>query len=245
MQTVGIKTAQNIDIDYNVAGLGERIIARIIDYALYLAVFLLYSWLFKAIHSSSILWDYTFPEILFFVFYAFYDIVCETFFNGQSLGKYIMKIKVVSLDGARPRFGQYLMRYIFRAVDFLLTLGVGAIVSVSLTDNKQRIGDIVAGTTLVKTKRRTVVEDLSFTQTEIGYEPVFRGVLLLKDADIALINEVINKYHKNGNFLLIENTGKRIKEYLDIDVPKNMEMYKFLDTVVKDYNHLSAHMDTL
>ncbi|MGZ3751243.1 MAG: RDD family protein [Mucilaginibacter sp.] len=240
MQTVGIRTAQNIDIDYNVAGLGERIIARIIDYALYITVFLLYSWIFSAVHSAPVILRYTFPELLFFVFYAFYDPIAEIFFNGQSIGKYIMKIKVISLDGSRPRFGQYVIRYIFRAVDFVLTLGVGAIVSVALTDNKQRIGDIVAGTTLIKTRVRTGTEDLSYVDIDLEYEPMFKEVVSLKDHDITLIHEVITNFRKTGNHTLLDNMGTRIKDHLEISIPPQMGMYKFLDTILKDYNHMAA-----
>jgi len=241
MQTVGIQTAQNIDIDYYAAGLGERVIARIIDYSLYLAIYLLYSWLFRDVQSSNVLWNFTLPQILYFTFYGFYDLVAEVFFNGQSLGKFIMKIKVMSLDGTRPRFSQYLIRYVFRAVDFVLTLGIGAIISVAMTDNKQRIGDILAGTTLVKTKRRTETEDLGYIATDIEYVPVFREVTLLKDSDIALIHEVIATYNKTGSNLVLDNMGKRVREHLEITIPPNMNMHRFLMTLLKDYHHLTTH----
>ena len=39
MQTVKIKTSQNIDIDYEVAGLGERILARIVDIGVFTGLF--------------------------------------------------------------------------------------------------------------------------------------------------------------------------------------------------------------
>jgi len=137
------------------------------------------------------------------------------------------------------------IRYIFRTVDFVLTLGVGAIISVALTENKQRIGDIVAGTTLVKTKSKTTQEDLTYVETEASYEPVFKEVLMLKDEDISLIHEVINMYHKTGNFSLIDNTGNRIKAHLDIEIPQGMGMYKFLQTIIKDYSHISAQADVV
>jgi len=242
MQTIGIQTAQNIDIDYNVAGLGERIIARLIDYAIYVAIIILYSWLFRNVTSAPVLWQYTMPQLIFFTFYTFYDLVAEIFFNGQSVGKYIMKIKVVSLDGGRPRLGQYIIRYIFRAVDFVLTLGIGAIISVSLTEQKQRIGDIVAGTTLVRTKTKLALEDLSYMETENDYEPVFEQVTLLTDQDIALVHEVMQNFSKTGNLVLVDNMGNRIKKMLGVELPERMSTYAFLTTVLKDYNHLTTRV---
>lgn len=242
MQTIGIQTTQNIDIDYNVAGLGERIIARLIDYAIYVAIIILYSWLFRDITSAPVLWHYTLPQLIFFTFYTFYDLIAEIFFNGQSLGKYIMKIKVVSLDGGRPRIGQYIIRYIFRAVDFVLTIGIGAIVSVALTEQKQRIGDIVAGTTLVRTKTKLVLEDLSYIETEDDYEPMFEQVTSLTDKDIALVHEVMQNFSKTGNLMLVDNMGNRIKKLLGVELPERMNMYGFLTTVLKDYNHLTTRV---
>jgi uncharacterized RDD family membrane protein YckC len=239
MQTIAIKTAQNIEIDYEVAGLGERIIARIIDYSLFLAIFLLYIWIFGRMHFGAVLWDFTLPEIIYFVFYVFYDLATETLFNGQSLGKYIMKIRVISLDGGRPRLGQYLLRYIFRAVDFVLTLQVGAIISIAMTDNKQRIGDIVANTTLIKTKARTQFDALNNVEVETQYTPVFMQATLLSDKDIALIHEVMKHYNKSADIAFIDSMANRVKTHLDVNLPDGLNNYKFLETILKDYNYLT------
>ncbi|MGN6639088.1 MAG: RDD family protein, partial [Mucilaginibacter sp.] len=208
----------------------------------YIAIIILYSWLFRNVTSEPFLWRYTLPQLIFLTFYTFYDLVAEIFFNGQSIGKYIMKIKVVSLDGGRPRLGQYIIRYIFRAVDFVLTLGIGAIISVALTEQKQRIGDIVAGTTLVRTKTKMALDDLDYVETEDDYEPVFEQVALLTDQDIALINEVMKNFNKTGNTVLVDNMGIRIKKHLGVQLPEKMGMYAFLTTVLKDYNHLTTRV---
>ncbi|WP_448700811.1 RDD family protein [Mucilaginibacter sp. AW1-3] len=243
MQTIGIKTAQNIDIDYEVAGLGERIIARIIDYSLYLAIILLYLLIFRNVTSHAVLYNFTLPQILFFIFYGFYDVVAELIFNGQSLGKYIMKIRVISLDGARPRVGQYLLRYVFRLVDFGITFGVAAIVSVAITDNRQRIGDIVANTTLIKTKRRTGFEELDNLEVDESYQPVFFDATNLSDKDIALIHEVINHFYKTGDVTLVDNMARRVKAFLSITDTGELNNYKFLKTILKDYNHFTVNMN--
>jgi len=240
MQTIRITTAQNIDIDYEVAGLGERILARLIDYALFLAIYLIYQWIFGKIEYESVLLGYTLPEILYFVFYIFYDLVAEVLFNGQSLGKYILKIKVVSLDGGRPRFGQYLLRYIFRIADFLITLNVAAIISVAVTEKKQRIGDIVANTTLIKTKPNKQFQDIALIEIDELYQPVFLEALNLSDYDIALIREVLNQYNKTGEIALVDSMANKILAYLKISLPPDFKNFRFLNTVLKDYNHLSV-----
>ncbi|RYE17506.1 MAG: RDD family protein, partial [Sphingobacteriaceae bacterium] len=143
MQTIKITTSQNIEIDYEVAGLGERIVARIIDYGIFILIII-------AIASVSVMGIGLSTQVNFFgslfgiayiiwlFAFIFYDLICEVFFNGQSAGKRIMNIKVISLDGARPSLGQYVIRWLFRIVDFLITFQLGGLISVILTKNKQR-----------------------------------------------------------------------------------------------------------
>src|ERR1700744_2524506 len=122
MQTIKITTSQNIDIDYEVAGLGERILARLIDLAIFFLIYILglsigslANW-FTGENVTIII-----AIIIYAVLLVFYDLIFEIFMNGQSIGKRIMKIKVISLDGGQPRIGQYFMRWMFRIVDFLIT----------------------------------------------------------------------------------------------------------------------------
>src|SRR5476651_2536750 len=175
MQTIRITTSQNIDIDYEVAGLGERILARLIDLGIFVLVLIL--GLFFA--SLSTLWNESgiggvVVIIIYCVLFVFYDLICEVFMNGQSIGKRIMKIKVISIDGRRPTFGQYLLRWLFRIVDFTLTVGGCALITAIMSKKCQRLGDIVAGTTLIKTSPRTQIGSLAFSPAYEGYVPVFR-----------------------------------------------------------------------
>src|ERR1700743_3830347 len=121
MQTIRITTSQNIDIDYEVAGLGERILARLIDLAIFVLILILGSFIGSL---TNLFLDPGVGLIIILTIYitlfVFYDLLFEVFMNGQSIGKRIMKIKVISLDGGQPRFGQYLLRWLFRIVDFAL-----------------------------------------------------------------------------------------------------------------------------
>ncbi|MGZ4000423.1 MAG: RDD family protein, partial [Mucilaginibacter sp.] len=162
MKTIKITTTQNIDIEYEVASLGDRFLARIVDagvmlgvyYILYMVVIVFFfSQLDSIGREGGVPVFLIVLLIIFSLVYIFYDLVCEVFFNGQSIGKYAIKLRVVSLDGARPSISQYLLRWVFRIVDFTTTGGLGAvaIISVAVSEKKQRIGDIVAGTIVIKT----------------------------------------------------------------------------------------------
>src|ERR1035437_516074 len=97
MDNIRIQTTQNVDIEYEVASIGDRILATLLDYLFFIAYFLLVvliasltSWaVFESIAIISLL---ALPIL-------FYDLVCEVFFQGKSFGKMIMKIKVVMLNG--------------------------------------------------------------------------------------------------------------------------------------------------
>jgi uncharacterized RDD family membrane protein YckC len=247
MQTIKITTSQNIDIDYEVAGLGERIVARLIDLAIFFLVFFLgmfigsiTNWFVDSRLSTVII------LIIYGVLFVFYDLIFEVFMNGQSIGKRIMKIKVISLDGGQPRLGQYFLRWLFRIVDFLLTWpGLVALIAAAVNEKTQRVGDMVAGTILIRTNPRTQINNIVFMPTYDGYQPVFKEAGQLSDKDIELVHEIINAYMKTGNNVVVYNMAQRVKDHLNIVPPNGMNDMLFLQTIVKDYNHISAQMDTL
>lgn len=242
MQTITVHTTQNIDIDYEIAGIGERILALLIDYAIFFAFYIL--GIIVAINGLEGIGLKIYIIIVVLIF-AFYDLVCEIFLNGQSLGKRILKIKVISLDGNRPTFGQYLIRWVLRLVDFPLTAYLGALVSAIITDNGQRIGDIAAGTAMVRTHPRTQMDNLVFRPSEDSYVPVFKEVSQLTDNDINLIADVLHNYMRTRNSMIVYNMARRIMDHLQIALPPGMNDMQFLETIIKDYSHIAAQADIL
>ena len=245
METIRVSTAQNVDIDYEVAGLGERIVARLIDLAgfavLYIIVLILMIASFRNSGTLGVV-----LIIIFLVIFVFYDLVCELTMDGQTFGKKIMKIKVISLDGGQPTFGQYLMRWIFRVIDFGFIFGWGlvALVCVAVSKNHQRIGDMLAKTTLIKTVPRTKIDQVAFGfALPDDYQPVFKEVLHLNDRDAELIFEVLSGFYQTGNTDLIYSMATKIKEHIAIIIPAGMNEFQFLETVMKDYNHLTGQVD--
>jgi len=245
MQTIRITTPQNIDIDYEIAGIGERIVARLIDMGLFILI--LFSGLIIAGITGSMGSELTITVliIIYAIMFVFYDLICEITMNGQSFGKRIMKIKIISLNGARPTLGQYMLRWLFRIVDFSLTFQACGLICAAVSDKTQRLGDIVAGTTLIKTHPRTTIDTLAFTPVAENYVPVFNDVTQLKDHDIVILQEVINTYVKTGNTEIVYSAARRIKELLAITQQVKMDDLRFLQTILKDYSHISAQADAL
>ncbi|MCZ4243449.1 RDD family protein [Pedobacter punctiformis] len=244
METIKVSTSQHIDIDYAVAGLGERVAARLIDLAMFGIVFFVFLFLFSilgVLDQGGIL-----PMVLLIIYgagFVFYDLLAEIFMNGQSVGKRLLKIKVISLDGAQASLGQYFMRWVFRIVDFALTAQLGGLVCVAVTENKQRFGDLVAGTTLIKTEPATTFQQIAFHPVVEEYTPVFDSVHLMTDRDIELIHEVLTTYYKTGNHTLIYQMATRVSNHLSVTLPTGMHELSFLETVMKDYNYITANVD--
>jgi len=245
MDSIRISTAQNIDIDYEIAGLGERIAARCIDLAGFVVVGGIGLVLMGVAQMSM---SGNASMVVFFIFLAifvFYDLVCEITMDGQSLGKKVLKIKVISIDGTQPTFGQYIFRWLFRIIDFGFPFGWGvvALVSVAVTKNHQRVGDILAKTTLIKTKPRTEFTNVAFSfNLPEEYNPQFKEVLHLNDRDIELIHEVLTGYYQTGNADLIYAMAAKTKAHIFVNIPSGMNELQFLEAVLKDYNHLTANM---
>ena len=236
METIKVNTTQHVDIDYPVAGLGERIAARMIDFGVLFAVLLLLLFFIGVISVPRANVVSIVVFVLYGIAFVFYDLIFEIFFSGQSPGKKLMKIKVISLDGGQAGIGQYFIRWLFRLVDFWLTGQIGGLLCVALSENKQRIGDLVAGTTVIRTIGRTTLEQIAFAPEAEEYIPVFTSVYLLNDQEAELIHEVLTTYYQTAHYELVYAMADKIKARLGVSLPAGMHELDFLNTILKDYN---------
>ena len=147
---------------------------------------------------------------------------------------------MISIDGGRPRFSQYLLRWLFRIIDFSLSLQLCGLLCAALTEKQQRVGDIVAGTTLIKTSPRTKAKNIVFKPVENSYQPVFTNLGALNDNDITLLQEVIRTYYQTANQNVLSGAATRVRELTSTVNPENMNDLKFLQTIIKDYKHLAV-----
>lgn len=242
MNTITITTSQNIDFEYELGSLGDRIVGAIIDYIIIIAYVIIVLWAFVFNSSSSFAGTYAILIMLSFLPVVFYDLASELLLNGQSLGKKIMGIKVISISGDQPSFSQYLNRWIFRLVDFTFSSSLVAVVMVAATEKKQRLGDVIAGTVLVKTKPRTHLTDTWYEQNNAPtYTVTYPEVINLKDSDIQLIKEVMLTVRRTHNTMLALQTQNKIEQILHIQ-SRQIEAMEFLRIVLTDYNFLTAQL---
>ncbi len=228
-----IITGQFVRISQTPASIGERFIALFIDYFL-ITIYLvstitLLMKLRPSLDYNAII--YTFVIILPVLFYSF---LCETFNHGQSFGKKILNIRVVKTDGSTPSVSSYLLRWLLFLVDVPLTGGLG-LISILLTKNHQRIGDIAAGTMVIKEKnyRKIHVSLDEFNYLTKDYRPVYPQSADLSLEQVNVITRTLESGKKDREHR-ITLLAKKVQEILAV-TPLDTNGEKFLQTILRDY----------
>jgi len=230
-----INTPQNVRFEYGLASLGARIVAFGIDYFLIIcyAIFAYYfldafglfdvadGWLVYGLYSLVAL-----PCL-------FYTFLMETFFRGQTVGKMIMKVKVVKTDGTRATIYQYFVRWMCSIVDIFLCAGALGISSIIVTRNAQRIGDIAAETAVISTRQNASIRQTLFTEITKAHAVTFPQVARLSDRDANTIKEIFRKGYQRKDYNVIRALGDKVAQMLD--VKPEMRPEEFIDLVIKDY----------
>jgi uncharacterized RDD family membrane protein YckC len=241
MSKIQILTTQNVALDFTPASVGDRILAHLIDWVLFIAWSIIFVFLAIAIEEAM-----NESKIIMFFFFTglmlpllCYDLLLEVFMNGQSIGKKVMNIRVIALDGTQPTLGAYLMRWLFRLADTVIFGSVVALIVTAINGKGQRIGDIAAGTVVVKLKQNISIEQLRQESLEENYQVVFKEVTILSDHDITTLQAVLNK--GENNYELTAEAAKKVKKV--INVASELDDIQFLKQIVKDYTYLMTIED--
>jgi uncharacterized RDD family membrane protein YckC len=241
MNTITITTTQNIELEYELGSLGDRIVGAIIDWVVIFAYIVILGVTISVI-NIRLASGFMFLMVILLLPIFFYDLLSELLLNGQSLGKKVMGIRVISLSGQQPSVSQYLNRWVFRLIDMTFTWNMLAVILVAATEKKQRLGDIIAGTVLVKIKPRTTLNDTWYHPEEgTAHTVTYPEVINLKDHDIQLIKEVLISVRRTGNTMISLEAQRKIEQLLNIK-SRHDDSRVFLQVVLADYNYLSSQM---
>lgn len=91
-----------------------------------------------------------------------YPLISETVASGQTLGKKLLHIRVVDLEGGGPKISAFILRWLILPLDVFGSAGIGPL-CVFFTKHQQRLGDLVAGTWVVRTQEYEKVDFSSLT----------------------------------------------------------------------------------
>lgn len=240
MQHIDIRTAQNVSISYELASLRERILAFVIDFVIvvmsfYFLCILIYS---AFDFESGMFWGILLglgPLAAFILYQLFSEIAA----NGQSWGKKALRIKVVRVDGQEPSLSDYLLRAVFYLLDAFLSFGAIGSIFVTSSAKNQRLGDMTANTTVIRTRSdmHVSLENILSIESLDDYEPAYPQVRQLKESDMLLVKEAVErvkKYPNAAHQTAIYELCDRLCEVLTI-TKQPQDKIEFLKTLIRDY----------
>lgn len=236
MKTIEITTSQKVTIQYELATLGNRFFAYFIDSIISGGICLFLSLLIApmAKEESSI-----FVYLLILPIFVFYHLVSEILLSGQSIGKRSSGIKVIKLNGDTPNAYDYFVRWIFRGLDLWASLGsVGALMS-SASPSGQRVGDLLAGTTIIKQSSSRVfgLSDILKIATIDNHDITYPNVTNLSEKDMLFVKLVLERearYSNPAHQYAARKLSDRLIEILNIGTPPK-DRRLFLRTLLSDY----------
>lgn len=230
-----IITGQFVRISQTPASIGERLLALVIDYSLILIYLYSVTTLIVKLHLSSGVGT-VFFLCLVYLPVLFYSFLCEMFNHGQSFGKRLMNIRVVKSDGSTPSISAYLLRWLLFIIDGPGTGGLGLLV-VLLTKNSQRLGDLAAGTMVIKEKnyRKIHVSLDEFDYLTKNYHPTYPQSADLSLEQVNVITRTLESGEKD-RVRRVTLLAKKVQEILSV-TPRENNQEKFLQTVLRDYQY--------
>jgi uncharacterized RDD family membrane protein YckC len=154
---LNIDTPELVSIEMPLAGVGSRFIAILVDYLILIPGSLLLDKLFSiiadavgAFSTTSAQWAFGLYTLLTFIIQWGYFTLFEAFWNGRTPGKRVARIRVIQRSGRAIGLFESLARNLVRVVDqfpFIYAVGV---ITMFVTKQHQRLGDLAAGTLVVR-----------------------------------------------------------------------------------------------
>lgn len=256
-----LQTPESVEIEFTLAGIGNRIYAVLIDYLilsfiwigiqlnwLSLASFLINLFLKVPAPNEYIrLWLIAIVSLIIFFIYIGYFVVFEVLWQGQTPGKRLMKIRVIRDDGRRCGILQATLRALLRPVDDILFMGVLFII---IGQREKRIGDYVAGTVVIQEAQP--IASANFTISKQA-KSLAKQLLKLADFssllpdDFAVLREYLQRRQHmttKGRSELCQHLAPRIKKAIALEkMPQKVTAEVFLAAVYLAYQQQSSPFD--
>lgn len=246
MSEIQINTTQNVNINFTIASVGERVVAHLIDLVIKGA----YGWLVWLFVSSSFYnggfmrgwddWSVISVYVVMLFPAIFYTLILESLFEGQTLGKKAMKIRVVKIDGYQASFVDYLIRWFFRIIDLNMLSGFIALITVIVSEKGQRLGDMTAGTAVISLKNKVQISHTILEEIGDNYKPLYPSVIKLSDNDMRIIKETFIIARRGKDFDTLLKLRIKVEEVME--TKSNQDTIPFIDIVIKDYNFYTQNM---
>jgi len=247
MSQLSITTTQNVNINFNTASVGQRILAHLVDFVIIASYGIVIKYIvFTAFGVTDYLkgadyWTRYSVFGLVFLPVVFYALWQESLLEGQTIGKRVLKIKVIKIDGYQAGFGDYLIRWVFRIVEVTSIMGIIGLITLLVSKKTQRLGDMAAGTAVISLKNDITINHTILREIGNNYIPQYPLVIKLTDNDVRIIKETYETSYNQTDFEMIQKLQHKIEAVTGIkSVSQNATA--FVDTVLKDYNYYTQSM---
>ena len=171
----------------------------------------------------------------------FYTIVQESLWEGQTIGKRIMKTKVIKLDGYQAGFGDYLVRWLFRLVEVFIGNGIIGLIAIIASQKNQRLGDMAAGTAVITLKNKVNINHTIIQDINSDYVPTYPLVIKLSDNDVRIIKETFETAITTRDYATIIKLREKVLSVTGIKNQSGNDQ-DFIRTLLKDYNYYTQNM---
>jgi uncharacterized RDD family membrane protein YckC len=195
-----IHTPEQIALELPLAGIGSRFLGLAIDTLLQIVLYfvggLLFAWMgttgmARMVGWLSFSWLGAVAMLFIFCVYWGYFAIFEIFWNGQTPGKRLAKIRVIQASGRPINAYEAIARNLMRAIDILPTMYGAGIVCMMFNSQNRRIGDFVAGTVVIHDQRTEEVRPDWNTAAEVP--PASPQLALLTSDDLVLIETYLQR----------------------------------------------------
>lgn len=244
---IKIRTPESVELEFTLAGIGNRTIALVVDYLIWGAVLigLLIFWSVLSLQLQRYfgegvdLWISAISILMTFAVYTGYFVLFETLWRGQTPGKRYSKIRVIREDGQPAGVTQAILRALIRPIDDTFFIGLLLIV---LTKREKRLGDLLAGTLVIQEERAVISANFAVSSEadSLADELIASQRLnaLLPD-DFAVIREYLQRRSMlapNARTDLSLKLARQAKDILGLqELPFQMTPDLFLEAIYLAY----------
>ncbi|MCY7284507.1 MAG: RDD family protein [Cyanobacteria bacterium CAN_BIN43] len=203
---VTLLTPESVELEFILAGIGNRALALLIDNLLVL-LGISFFWFFGTLFATqlvtvlspdryavAVLWLVAIAFLGTFLISAGYFVLFETLRQGQTPGKRFAQIRVIRDDGRPVGLTQAVLRALLRPIDDTFFI-VGAVL-ILFDQNEKRLGDLVAGTLVIQEERMSTKRSIALSdsaQSLARQLPALSDITQLQPDDFAVVREFLQR----------------------------------------------------
>jgi len=249
---INLETPESIELEFTLAGVGNRAYALAIDYILLGATLLLslivvifLSYQINAFdflpgdRGTIIKWLWAIELLLLFAIYVGYFVFFETIWQGQTPGKKRANIRVVDDNGRPVNLVKTTLRALLRPIDDLSSIGVFLII---FTKREKRIGDLIAGTLVIQEEAALKTKQVNTSEQAMELATTLSGssnISLLSPENFTILGDYLNR--RNSMSKLARNDTARklalqVQNIVELEtIPEDVTANLFIEAIYLAY----------